>query len=64
MILNEIVDDENFKIFYNKFLQLQQKAELERDQVTQLDKEDDYGNIEYKLKLANPPMDRVQHLTT
>ena len=28
------------------------------------DKEDDYGNIEYKLKLANPSLERVEHLTT
>ena len=29
-----------------------------------LEEEKYYGNIEYKLKLANPTMDRVQHLTT
>jgi len=29
-----------------------------------MDKEDDYGNIEYKLKLANPSIERVEHLTT
>jgi GTPase len=29
-----------------------------------MDKEDDFGNIEYKLKLVNPDLDRVEHLTT
>ena len=29
-----------------------------------MEKEDDYGNIEYKLKLANPTFDRVEHLIT
>ena len=29
-----------------------------------LEPEKYYGPIEYKLKLANPTMDRVQHLTT
>ena len=29
-----------------------------------MDKEDDFGNIEYKLKLANPTLERVEHLTT
>jgi hypothetical protein len=29
-----------------------------------LEAEDDFGNIEYKLKLANPSLDRVEHLTT
>lgn len=26
--------------------------------------EDDFGNVEYKLKLANPTIERVEHLTT
>lgn len=26
--------------------------------------EDDYGNTEYKLKLVDPSMERVQHLTS
>ena len=59
MILGEIKDDENFIAFFNKYQSLKQKAEEEKDQVTQLNKEDEYGNIEYKLKLANPSMDRV-----
>ena len=29
-----------------------------------MEQEDDYGNIEYKLKLANPSIERVEHLTT
>lgn len=29
-----------------------------------MEKEDDYGNVEYKLKLANPSLERVEHLTT
>jgi GTPase len=29
-----------------------------------MDCEDDYGNIEYKLKLVQPTLERVEHLTT
>ena len=29
-----------------------------------VDEEDDFGNIEYKLKLVNPTLERVEHLTT
>jgi len=32
--------------------------------IEKLNKEDDYGNTEYKLKLVNPPPERIQHLTT
>ncbi|CAM9243893.1 unnamed protein product, partial [Sphacelaria rigidula] len=26
--------------------------------------EDDEGNVEYKLKLVDPPLDRLEHLVT
>jgi hypothetical protein len=35
-----------------------------KNQIERLTQEDDYGNIEYKLKLVNPTSDRVAHLTT
>lgn len=28
------------------------------------EQEDDHGNREYKLKLVNPSVDRIEHLTT
>lgn len=32
--------------------------------VRSFEKEDDYGNIEYKLKLVKPTHDRIEHLAT
>lgn len=63
-ILNELKDDKNFEAFFDNFMQLKQRCELEGGVVLQMEKEDDFGNIEYKLKLVNPPFDRVEHLTT
>ena len=62
--MKEIKDDLNFIAFLNKFVQLKQKLELNGGTVVQEEEEDDFGNIEYKLKLVNPPFDRVEHLTT
>ena len=43
---------------------MRKKCEQENGQVHQFEQENDYGNVEYKLKLANPSLDRVEHLTT
>jgi len=32
--------------------------------IRSFEKEDDYGNIEYKLKLVKPTQDRIEHLAT
>lgn len=45
---------------------MRNKSDIEglRDKVSEFAAENDYGNVEYKLKLANPSFDRVEHLTT
>lgn len=43
---------------------MKKKNQAANGQVMALEKEDDYGNVEYKLKLANPSLERVEHLTT
>jgi len=48
----------------DRFYELQKKSQAEGLKVLRMEKEDDYGNIEYKLKLANPSIERVEHLTT
>lgn len=40
------------------------KCDLENKPIEHMVKEDDNGNAEYKLKLVNPTLDRVDHLTT
>jgi hypothetical protein len=62
-ILKELRDDVNFKAFMRGFHDLKQ-ASLGQERSEKLPPEDDFGNTEYKLKLANPSLDRVQHLTT
>lgn len=62
-ILKEIKDDKNFKAYLSKFYELKKKCESQTE-IEALVKEDDYGNVEYKLKLANPSIERVEHLTT
>lgn len=48
----------------SKYHKLRQKCDDEGIKVFQMEQEDDFGNVEYKLKLANPSFDRVEHLTT
>jgi GTPase len=61
--MKEIQDDENFKVFYSKFEILKVVADSQ-EQLKEISAEADYGNTEYKLKLDNPSLDRVDHLTT
>ena len=61
---SEFKDDKNFEAFFGRFLDLQQKCDLEKITTQEYAKEQYFGNIEYKLKLANPDLDRVEHLTT
>ena len=35
-----------------------------KEEVEHLDQEDDYGNVEYKLKLVHPNQERIEQLTT
>ncbi len=63
-VLNVVKDDKNFEAFFGRFLDLQQKCDLEKVTTQEYAKEQYFGNIEYKLKLANPDLDRVEHLTT
>lgn len=63
-VLNVVKDDKNFEAFFGRFLELQQKCDLEKVTTQEYAKEQYFGNIEYKLKLANPDLDRVEHLTT
>lgn len=63
-VLNVVKDDKNFDAFFGRFLELQQKCDLEKITTQEYAKEQYFGNIEYKLKLANPDLDRVEHLTT
>jgi len=34
------------------------------DEIEHLPQEDDYGNVEYKLKLVHPNQERIEQLTT
>mmetsp|Transcript_14613 Transcript_14613/g.10522 ORF Transcript_14613/g.10522 Transcript_14613/m.10522 type:complete len:92 (+) Transcript_14613:272-547(+) len=61
-VLNEIREDPNFISFYERFFLL--KMQSNDNKIAEYEKEDDYGNVEYKLKLADPSYDRVEHLTT
>ena len=63
-VLNIVKDDKNFQAFIMKYAELKQKCIEEDSQVMHYSQEDDYGNVEYKLKLANPSLERVEHLTT
>ncbi len=63
-VLNVVKDDQNFEAFFRKYLEIQQKCDLEGQTTQEYAKEQYFGNIEYKLKLANPDLDRVEHLTT
>jgi GTPase len=47
----------------SKFYELKKKGQ-NQEEINFFEKEDDYGNVEYKLKLANPSIERVEHLTT
>lgn len=35
-----------------------------KDEIEHLAREDDYGNVEYKLKLVHPNQERIEQLTT
>lgn len=59
-----VKDDKNFEEFFKNYNVLQQICDVEQTIITEYEKEKYYGNIEYKLKLANPDLDRVEHLTT
>ena len=62
-ILKDIQEEDDFQQFFNKFIELKNKAENE-EKLQQMDKESDRGNCEYKLKFDKPTMDRVEHLQT
>ena len=63
-ILKEISDDSNFLAFLERYQKMKAQCLAEGHKVYNLDQEDDFGNVEYKLKLVNPSIDRVEHLTT
>lgn len=63
-ILKEISDDSNFLQFLERFAKLKAQCIADGQKVKSMEQEDDFGNIEYKLKLVNPTFDRVEHLTT
>jgi hypothetical protein len=41
-----------------------EKESIHNDKLNEIKCESDYGNTEYKLKLDNPTLNRVDHLTT
>jgi hypothetical protein len=63
-IMGVVKDDQEFEEFWGRFAEMRDKCDLEQRPVPQYAKEEYFGNIEYKLKLANPDFDRVEHLTT
>lgn len=56
-------EDENFKLFFSKYQVLKDLSIL-LENLKELKAENDYGNVEYKLKLDNPTLNRIDHLTT
>lgn len=62
-ILKDVREDPKFTNFYGKFESLKEKAES-IECLKEVPPEKDYGNMEYKLKLDNPTLNRVDHLTT
>jgi hypothetical protein len=59
-----VKDDMEFEEFWSRFAEMRDKCDQEAKPIPQYAKEEYFGNIEYKLKLANPDFDRVEHLTT
>ena len=62
-ILKDVQEDANFKAFYTKYEQLKAAA-MDLDELAEIKPERDQGNCEYKLKLVDFTLDRVDHLTT
>lgn len=62
-LLREVQDDENFKVFFQRYQTLQFESD-NLDKLAEVKAENDYGNCEYKLKFDNPTLNRVDHLTT
>lgn len=54
------LQNQDFIELYEQFEELSLSAEKE----LLLPEEPDNGNTEYKLKLASPTMERIEHLTT
>lgn len=62
-ILKDVQEDANFKAFFAKYEQLKTAA-MDMDELAEIKPERDQGNCEYKLKLVDFTLDRVDHLTT
>ncbi len=63
-IMKLVKDDTNFEAFWQKFLSLKDSIDNSAQPCSAFPKENYYGNTEYKLKLVNPDLARVEHLTT
>lgn len=60
----EIEQDPKFSELYFELADLREAVLAQNIPELNLPPEDDNGNVEYKLKLADPQMDRVEHLAT
>jgi GTPase len=58
-----VAEDPNFKVFFDRYKKLEISS-LNQERLNSVPAEKNSGNIEYKLKLENPSIDRVDHLTT
>ena len=62
-ILRDVQEDANFIAFFAKYEQLREHSK-DQEILAEIKPERDQGNCEYKLKLVDFTLDRVDHLTT
>jgi hypothetical protein len=63
-IMKFVKGDPNFEAFWQRFLTLKDSIDNSAQPCPAFPRENYFGNTEYKLKLVNPDLNRVEHLTT